>query len=120
MTVTSVSSSPATYAPAIAPPVRQAIGDVNQAVKSGDLAGAQSAFVNLAKISDFDPNSIYAPAIKDLAQSLFSGDMAGAQDALTSLRDQVLDTRAGSAVEPYDGNGVSTTSSTSELLNITA
>lgn len=120
MSVTSVSSSTVPYAPPVSPTVSQGVTDVTSALESGDLAGAQSAFKNLAQTATPDPNSPLAPGIKQLTDALKAGDLTGAQQALASLQQQVLSYQANFA-QPYDKGGSSTAATDpSELLNITA
>lgn len=120
MSVSPVSSSSITYAPAVMPSVPQGIADFGVALMSGDLAGAQSAYKTLAQVATPDPNSPYAPGIKSLTEALRAGDLEGAQDALTALQDQVKASRSASA-QPYDASGsAAAASASSALIDVSA
>ena len=119
MSVSPVSSSSVSYAPAVMPSVRQGMADFGASLMSGDLAGAQSAYKTLAQVATPDPNSPFAPGIKSLTEALRAGDLEGAQDALSALQDQVKASRSALA-QPYDASGSAAASTTSALLNVSA
>jgi hypothetical protein len=63
---------------------RQVFQQLNQALQSGDLKSAQSAFSSLTANSSntLDPNS----PLGKLGQALASGDLSGAQQDFASMR----------------------------------
>lgn len=117
MSMTVSSSTPYTYTPPT-PQVQQGVSDVTDALDSGDLSGAQSAFKSLAQVASPNPNSPLAPGIKQLTDALKSGDLAGAQDALASLQEQAMSLQS-NIMQPYNASGLSS-ATTDSLMSITA
>jgi hypothetical protein len=66
---------------------RQAFGQLSNALQSGNLSAAQSAYNTLAA-SPLAQNGPFAAAIQQIGQDLSSGDLADAQKALASLQQQ--------------------------------
>ena len=66
---------------------RQAFGQLSNALQSGNLSAAQSAYNTLAA-SPLAQNGPFAAAIQQIGQDLASGDLADAQKALASLQQQ--------------------------------
>lgn len=66
---------------------RQAFGQLSNALQSGNLSAAQSAYNTLAA-SPLAQNGPFASAIQQIGQDLASGDLADAQKALASLQQQ--------------------------------
>jgi hypothetical protein len=66
---------------------RQAFGQLSNALQSGSLSAAQSAYNTLAA-SPLAKNGPFAAAIQQIGQDLASGDLVDAQKALASLQQQ--------------------------------
>lgn len=66
---------------------RQAFGQLSNALQSGNLSAAQSAYNTLAA-SPLAQNGPFAQAIQQIGQDLQSGNLADAQKALASLQQQ--------------------------------
>jgi hypothetical protein len=66
---------------------RQAFGQLSNALQSGNLSAAQSAYNTLAA-SPLAQNGPFAAAIQQIGQDLASGNLADAQKALASLPQQ--------------------------------
>lgn len=68
---------------------RQSFVALLDALKSGDLSGAQQAYSSLSQLQTNGPanaNGAFAQAMSQIGQALQSGDLAGAQQALSSLQ----------------------------------
>ena len=81
-------SSPASNVPPPVDPLRQAFGQLTNALQSGDLSAAQSAYASLSQAAGGDPNSPFAQALSQ-CDALQSGDIGKAQAALTTLQQQM-------------------------------
>jgi hypothetical protein len=118
-TVSSVSGTPQYYP--LSQPVNktalQDVADINSALQSGDVSGAQSAFKDLAQVGSLDPNSPFADSFVQLAKSLAQGDVSGAQDAMSSIKDQA---RSMIGMQPYtdDGTAGDPTAGTANMINL--
>jgi hypothetical protein len=67
---------------------RQSFVALVSSLKSGDLSGAQQAYLSLSQLQTngaANPNGVFAQAMSQIGQALQSGDLAGAQQALSSL-----------------------------------
>jgi hypothetical protein len=67
---------------------RQSFVALVSSLKSGDLSGAQQAYLSLSQLQtngSANPNGVFAQAMSQIGQALQSGDLAGAQQALSSL-----------------------------------
>jgi hypothetical protein len=64
---------------------RQSLVALVSSLRSGDLSGAQQAYLSLSQLQTNDPNGVFAQAMSKIGQALQSGDLASAQQALSSL-----------------------------------
>lgn len=95
---------------------RQLFGQLAQALKSGDLTGAQKAYASLQQLrqqqGQTGPQTAEQALLqKDLTavgQALQSGDLAGAQKAFAQLKQDIQAARA----ERQNGSGSSQVSAT--------
>jgi len=67
--------------------VRQAFSQLSNALQSGNLTAAQSAY-NTLESSPMAQNGPLAQALQQIGQDLQSGDISGAQQALAQLQQQ--------------------------------
>ena len=67
--------------------VRQAFNQLSNALQSGNLTAAQSAY-NTLESSPIAQNGPLAQALQQIGQDLQSGDISGAQQALSQLQQQ--------------------------------
>ena len=82
-------SSPASNVPPPVDPLRQAFGQLTNALQSGDLSAAQSAYASLSQAAGGDPNSPFAQALSQIGDALQSSDIGKAQAALATLQQQM-------------------------------
>lgn len=82
-------SSPASNVPPPVDPLRQAFGQLTNALQSGDLSAAQSAYASLSQAAGGDPNSPFAQALSQIGAALQSSDIGKAQAALATLQQQM-------------------------------
>jgi thioredoxin-like negative regulator of GroEL len=82
-------SSPASNVAPPADPLRQAFGQLTNALQSGNLSAAQSAYASLSQAAGGDPNSPFAQALSQIGDALQSGDIGNAQAALATLQQQM-------------------------------
>ena len=82
-------SSPASNVPPPVDPLRQAFGQLTNALQSGDLSAAQSACASLSQAAGGDPNSPFAQALSQIGDALQSSDIGKAQAALATLQQQM-------------------------------
>jgi hypothetical protein len=88
MTISAISSSSASFVSTIQKD-RQAFNQLANALQSGDLTAAQSAYNTLASSPMAQGNSPFAQAIQQIGQDLQSGDassLADAQKVMLSLQ----------------------------------
>ncbi len=88
MTISAISSSGASFVSTIQKD-RQAFNQLANALQSGDLTAAQSAYNTLASSPMAQGNSPFAQAIQQIGQDLQSGDassLADAQKVMSSLQ----------------------------------
>jgi hypothetical protein len=65
---------------------QQSLVALGTSLNSGDLSGAQEAYLSLTQLQGFaNPNGPFAHAMSEIGQALQSGDLAAAQQALSSL-----------------------------------
>lgn len=64
---------------------RQSFEALTQALKSGDLTGAQNAYTTLTQSAPGASSNANSPLAK-LGQALQSGDLAGAQSAMAAFK----------------------------------
>jgi hypothetical protein len=108
MTISSTTGSAAAYTPPpISSDMKQRMQDfqsLSQALQSGDLSSAQSAFAtlqsNLTQNSSgpspfSDPNSQASKDLAAVGTALKSGDVSGAQDAMATLQKDMKAARGG-------------------------
>lgn len=84
--------SPASVSPAQSfnpSAIRQAFSQLADALQSGDLTAAQSAYSTHSQSPAAQGNGPFAQALQQIGQDLQSGDIAGAQKALAALQQQV-------------------------------
>jgi ribosomal protein S20 len=87
MTTAPVSSSTSTPADNPYANIRNDFRQLTQAIQSGDLSGAQSAFQAIQQSGVTPPaNSPFANDLAAIGQALQSGDISSAQKALASLQ----------------------------------
>jgi hypothetical protein len=100
---------------------RQAFAQLGQALQSGDLSAAKTAYASLTAKSTAAPNS--SGALGKLGEALQSGDVSAAQQAFTALRSGArLPNQASAAQVPSSSSSASQSSSSAvgTLLNTTA
>ncbi len=91
--------------------VRSDFQSLQQALKAGNLAGAQKAYASLQSDSANGPQppagSAAANYIEELGDALDAGDLSGAQDAFSSLQTEFQNARQarGPHGPPPDGGG---------------
>lgn len=93
---------------------KTALAQLGQALQSGDLAGAQTAFDALTALGTSGPNKDGQPYqqagrasdFQAIGEALQSGDLAGAQSAFTTLAGTFgkQDQQTQSAITAYNGN----------------
>lgn len=65
---------------------QQSLVALGTSLNSGDLSGAQEAYLSLTQLQGFaNPNGPFAHAMSEIGQALQSGDLPAAQQALSSL-----------------------------------
>jgi len=69
--------------------LRQEFSQLTDAINSGDLTSAQSAYSALAQSPAAQGNGPFAQALQQIGQDLQSGDIGGAQKALAALQQKV-------------------------------
>jgi hypothetical protein len=80
-----------TKGPGLARQVVGALESIGSALQSGDLAGAQQTFGNLAQlIGSVNPDRPIGQELNALGRALQSGDSSGAQQALASVAKDLL------------------------------
>ena len=83
--------------------------ELGQALQSGNLSEAQSAFASLSQLPGVqsalqnNPNSQFAQAISQIGSALQSGNLGDAQQALSSLQQQVASSASGASSTPHVG-----------------
>ena len=87
---------------------RQAFSQLSNALQSGDLSAAQSAYDTLASSPAAQGTGPFAQALQQIGQDLKAGDLDGAQKALASLQQQ----RAHGHHHHHHNGGVSNQNST--------
>ncbi|MGH6683387.1 MAG: hypothetical protein ACRECA_05595 [Pseudolabrys sp.] len=73
----------------ISPPIdstRQTLTQLTNAIQSGNLSAAQSAYSTLSQAAGSDPNSPFAQALDQIGDALKSGDLTKAQQTLANLQ----------------------------------
>ncbi|MBV9557119.1 MAG: hypothetical protein JO254_08550 [Pseudolabrys sp.] len=91
MAVSAVSSS-TSFAPPQGNPsaIKQAFSQLNDALQSGDLSSAQSAYQTLSQSPlAKDPSSPIAKELAQIGDALQSGDVGKAQQAMAQLQQQM-------------------------------
>jgi thioredoxin-like negative regulator of GroEL len=91
MTIAAISS-----ASSVPPPVdsfRQTFGQLVNALQSGNLTAAQSAYSSLTQAGGGNSNSPFAAALQQIGDALQSGDLGKAQQALAQLQQQLQSAR---------------------------
>jgi hypothetical protein len=90
MAISSISSASISPTQSFNPSaIRQAFSQLGNALQSGDLSAAQSAYTTLSQSPAAQGNGPFAQALQQIGQDLQSGDIAGAQKALAALQQQV-------------------------------
>jgi hypothetical protein len=78
MSIASISSAPANLPPPV-DPMRQAFGQLVNALQSGNLTGAQNAYSAFTQAAPGQGSGPFAQAISQIGDALQSGDMGKAQ-----------------------------------------
>jgi hypothetical protein len=90
MTITPVSSTSAGVLQANSQgSFQQAFGQLSNALQSGNLTAAQSAYAQLTQGGGVNPNSPIGQALSQIGNDLQSGDVGKAQQDLASLQQQL-------------------------------
>jgi hypothetical protein len=93
MTITSVASQTMSPPPSSANGPQALFKQLNDAISSGDLSGAQKAFAQIQQNAPAgaanDPNNPLAKAMSQIGDALSSGDLSKAQSALSSMQSQM-------------------------------
>src|SRR5690349_11494920 len=99
MSITSVSSNAAAYQPPQQNGMRQNFQQLTQAIQSGDLSSAQTAYASLiqalpnqganAANGAAGQNNPFQQAIQSIGSALQSGNISGAQQALQAFQSQM-------------------------------
>jgi hypothetical protein len=87
MTISAISSFSASQVSSFQK-YRQAFSQLTNALQSGDMTGAQSAYNTLSSSPMAQGNGPFAQALQQIGKDLQANDLTGAQDALTSLQQQ--------------------------------
>ena len=93
---------------------RQAFGQLTNALQSGNLSAAQSAYNTLASSPAAQGTGPFAQALQQIGQDLQSGDLRDAQQALASLQQQQ---QAHGYHHHHGGGGISGTSNSVQFQN---
>jgi outer membrane protein assembly factor BamD (BamD/ComL family) len=100
--ISSTSSTSSTQTQSIFQKRAQDLKDLQDALKTGDLSGAQTAFAALQKDLPSNPAAVQknqnSPGAKDfqaLQTALQSGDLSGAQQAFANLKQDVQSAHKG-------------------------
>jgi hypothetical protein len=93
---------------------RQAFSQLTNALQSGNLSGAQSAYDTLASSPAAQGTGPLAQALQQIGQDLQSGDLADAQQALASLQQQQ---QAHGHHHHHHGGGISDPSNSTQNAN---
>jgi hypothetical protein len=88
MTIAAIPSAAADVPPP-ADPMRQAFGQLVNALRSGNLTAAQNAYSAFTQAQPGQGSGPLAQAISQIGDALQAGDMGKAQQALASLQQQV-------------------------------
>jgi hypothetical protein len=93
---------------------RQAFSQLTNALQSGNLGAAQSAYDTLASSPAAQGTGPLAQALQQIGQDLQSGDLADAQQALASLQQQQ---QAHGHHHHHHGGGISDPSNSTQNAN---
>lgn len=92
MTISAISSAPAGYTPPDNS-LRQSFTQLSNALQSGDLASAQSAYAAFTQAGGANSSSPFGAAAQQVGDALQSGDVGKAQQALAQLQQQMQSMR---------------------------
>ncbi|MGO8919016.1 MAG: hypothetical protein ACLQJR_24205 [Stellaceae bacterium] len=136
MSITSVTSSQASFTPPSSQQMTEFKNDFQQlaqAIQSGNLSSAQQAYATLSQFISQNPSpggangqsNPLTQALSQIGSALQSGNLSGAQSALTSLQQSLQshrpsggDGRTGDAVTSATANGSTSTSGSSGTVDL--